>query len=144
MWKLLPHKLRTASELSPGDWLGLMEAWWALLGFTLALRRVNYERLEAYTRLTKDKRAVPAEALAWAWRRQRLVSLAARYHLLSMTCLPRALTLRWMASRHGISAQLRIGMNKSSAGMLAHAWVEVQGEMIGEPEDIADRFMVLQ
>ena len=144
MWKSFQHKLQTAGEFSLRDWLDLVGAWWVLLGFTLALRRVNYERLEAYTRLTKDKCAIPAEALAWAWRTQRLVSLAARLHLISMTCLPRALTLRWMASRHGIPAQLRIGMNKSSAGMLAHAWVEVQGEMIGEPEDIADRFMVLQ
>jgi Transglutaminase-like superfamily len=144
LWKSFQHKLQTASQFSLGDWLGLVEAWWALLGFSLALRQVNFERLEAFTRLTTEKSAVPADALAWAWRRQRLVSLAARLHLASMTCLPRALTLRWMASRRGIPAQLRIGMNKSSIGMLAHAWVEVQGESIGEPDDIADRFMVLQ
>jgi len=35
-------------------------------------------------------------------------------------------------------------MNKPSAGMLAYAWVEMQGEAIGEPKDIAKRFMVLQ
>ena len=144
MWKSFRHKLRTASQFSPGDWLGLLEAWWALLGLYLALRLVSFDRLEAFTRLAKEKGGVPVEALAWAWRRQRLVSVAARLHLLSMTCLPRALALRWMASRSGIPAQLRIGMSKSSTGMLAHAWVEVQGEMIGEPDDIIARFMVLE
>ena len=143
MWKSFRHKLRTASQFSPGDWLGLLEAWSTLLGFYLALRLLSFDRLEAFTRLAEEKGAVPAETLAWAWRRQRLVSVAARLHLLSMTCLPRALALRWMASRRGIPAQLRIGINKSSKGVLAHAWVDIQGEMVGEPEDIAERFEIL-
>jgi hypothetical protein len=61
-----------------------------------------------------------------------------------MTCLPRALTLRRMLSRHAIPAQLRIGANKTSTGIIAHAWVELDGEAIGEPEDIAESFKVLQ
>jgi hypothetical protein len=73
-----------------------------------------------------------------------LVSLAGRLHLPPMTCLPRALTLRRMLSRHAIPSKLRIGMNKAPTGMHAHAWVEVDGEAVGEPEDIADDFRVLQ
>jgi hypothetical protein len=61
-----------------------------------------------------------------------------------MTCLPRAFTLRWMLSRRAIPNQLRLGMNKSSMGMYAHAWVEVEEETIGEPEDITERFKILQ
>ena len=143
MWKSFRHKLQTASQLSPGDWLDLVKAWWVLLGFYLALRCMPFNRLEAFTRLAKEKSVVPLDALTWAWRRQELVSMAARLHFIPMTCLPRSLALRWMASRHGIPAQLRIGMNKSSNRLFAHAWVELQGEMIGEPEDIAERFMVL-
>jgi hypothetical protein len=143
LWKLLRHKLRTAGQLSAGDWAGLVEAWIALLGFYLALHWVKFDRLEAFTRPAAEKGVVPADALAWAWRRQRIVSMAAGVHLVPITCLPRALVLRRMLSRRGIPAQLRIGMNKSSTKIFAHAWVEVQGEMIGEPEDIAERFIIL-
>jgi hypothetical protein len=144
LWKSFRHKLQTASELPLQDWLFLIEAWWSLLGFHLAIRWVSFDRLEAFTRTTAEKKIALPEALAWAWGRQRLVSLAARLHLVSMTCLPRALTLRWVLGRHGIPAQLCIGMNKSSTGLLAHAWVEMEGQAIGEPEDISDRFKVLR
>ena len=143
MWKSFRHKLQTARTFSPGDWSGLMEAWWALLGFCLALRWIKIDRLEAFTRPAAKNNAAPVDALAWAWRRQRIVSMAAGLHFFSMTCLPRALALRWMLSQRGIPAQLRIGINKSSKGVLAHAWVDIQGEMVGEPEDIAERFEIL-
>ena len=144
MWKSFRHKLQTARQFSAGDWIGLVEAWWALLGYYLALKWVKFDRLEAFTRPATEKGAVPVDALAWAWRRQRIVSMAAGLHFFSMTCLPRALALRWMLSQRGIPAKLRIGMNKSSTGIFAHAWVEMQGEMIGEAEDIAERFTILQ
>jgi hypothetical protein len=143
LWKSFRYKLQTASELSLLDWLFLIEAWWGLLGFYLAIRLVSFDRLEAFTHVTTKKKKAPSGALAWAWGRQRLVSLAARLHLLSMTCLPRALTLRWMLGRNGIPAQLCLGMNRSSTGLLAHAWVEMEGQAIGEPEDISDRFKIL-
>ena len=145
MLKSVRHKLETASQLSWQDWLILLEAWWGLLAFYLAIRLAKFERLEEdSTRPIGQGRGLPKDAIGWAWHTQRLVSMAARLHLFSMTCLPKALTLRWMLSRRGIQAQLQIGMNKSPAGVYAHAWVEFSGEAIGEPEDIGDRFKVLQ
>ena len=132
--------MQTARQLSPRDWLVLVEAWWALLGSYFALRWMKFDHIQALTSPATGNGAVSSDVLAWAWRRQRLVSMAASVHLLSMSCLPRALALLWMASRHGIPAQLCIGINKSAAGALAHAWVEIQNEKIGEPEDIDERF----
>lgn len=143
MWKSFRHKLKTARQLSPDDWLGLLEAWWVLLGFYLAIRWVKFDRLKKFSLRTNNKTIVQVDALTLAWGRQRLVSVAARLHALSMTCLPRALTLRWILGRQGIPTQLCIGINRSSAGMLAHAWVELDGQAIGEPEDITERFAVL-
>jgi hypothetical protein len=143
-WKSFTHKLQLARQLTWGDWLVLAQAWWMLLGFRLALRWVQFNRLEAFTCPAAGITAVPPGALAWARRRQMLVSLAARLYLPAMTCLPRALTLRRMLSRHAIPAQLRIGANKTSTGIIAHAWVELDGDAIGEPEDIAESFKVLQ
>jgi hypothetical protein len=145
LWKSFQHKLQTARQLSLLDWLGLVEAWWLLLGFNLAIRWMPFERLQARLRSDLEEGSlVTPEALAWAWHRQRLVSLASRLHLLSMTCLPRALALSWLMRRHGIPARLCIGMNKSPEEIYAHAWVEAGGQAIGEPEDIEDRFKKLQ
>jgi hypothetical protein len=143
LWKSIRHKFRAAGQLSFRDWLILMEAWWVVLGFHLALRRVSLEGLEAFTRPVPGKMTDLTDTLAWAWHRERLIRSAARLHLLPMTCLPRALTLRWMLGRRGIPAQLRIGIQKNSTGMYAHAWVEMEGESVGEPEDVAERFKPL-
>ena len=136
--------MQTARQLALCDWLGLLEAWWVLLGYYLAIRWVKFDRLKKFSLRTNRKAMTQAETLTFAWDRQRLVSMSARLHLFSMTCLPRALALRWMLGRRGIPTQLCIGINKSSTRMLAHAWVELDGQAIGEPEDIAERFAILQ
>ena len=143
MWKSFQNKASTARGLSVEDWLLLAETWWVLLGFSLALRWGSLERLQDKFRLKEAKRVDLSGVLAFAHRLQKLVSLAARYHLLSMTCLIRACTLHWMLSKRGIPSRLCIGVNKSLVGIQAHAWVEVMGQAIGEPEDIDEIFKVL-
>ena len=60
-----------------------------------------------------------------------------------MTCLPRALALQRMLARRGIVAALRIGVRKEAATLAAHAWVEVDGRAVGEPEAIEESFRAL-
>lgn len=50
MWKSIRYKLQTAGELSRQDWLDLAEALWALLGFSMTLGRVKFDRLEGFAR----------------------------------------------------------------------------------------------
>ena len=144
LWKSIRHKFQVAGQLSLRDWLGLAGAWWVLLGFFLALRRVSLDRLETFTRPTPIKMADQPGAITWAWQRQKWISMAAGLHLYPMTCLPRAISLRWMLSRHAIPSQLCIGITRNLEAMHAHAWVEVAGEPIGEAEDITEKFKVLQ
>jgi hypothetical protein len=125
------------------DWLVFVEAWWVLLYFSLALHKVSFSRLDLITRAKGAIKPVGPEESAWAWQRQKLVSMAAGFHLLSMTCLPRAFCLRWMLTSAGVESHLRIGTNRTTTGIVAHAWVEVAGENIGGPEDISERFYVL-
>jgi hypothetical protein len=63
-----------------------------------------------------------------------MVLAAGRHSLLGSTCLERALALWWLLARRGITSQLRIGARKSDGKFEAHAWVERDGEAIGEPE----------
>ena len=76
--------------------------------------------------------------LVWA------TEAAARHHLYPMRCLPKALCLRRLLGRHGIEAELRIGVSTRDAGLAAHAWVERQGVPVGEPRDVEDRFSPLR
>jgi hypothetical protein len=143
LWKAFKDKVLLAWQLSLPEWLALVEAWWILLGFYLALCWVSYDRLATTPRPILNKIAGESNVLVLAQRLQRVVGMAARLHLLPMVCLVKALTLRFMLSRRGIDAQLLIGANKTSTGLRAHAWVEIQGQPIGETEDLADRFKVI-
>lgn len=132
----LTDKARLARGLSAADWLALAEAWWTLPVFWLALRWVSYDRLGQGP--VGGKADLPAvEKL------HRLVTWASRLQLLPMTCLVRACSLRRMAARRGLHTQVRIGAARSAEGIHAHAWVEVDGQAVGE-DGVAGQFKVLK
>ena len=131
MWNRFLHRLDLARELSLLDWLAFLEAWWVLLVFHWRVRWVSYERLiqtvDAGLKQTSGQLSV-AQGL------NRLVGWASRFHLLRMTCLVQSLALRWMLGRRGIASELKIGAVKTQAGIHAHAWVEVEEQVIGVAE----------
>lgn len=129
LWNRLLHRLQLARKLSFLDWLALLDAWWGLLYFHFRLRWGSFESL-AQTSINNGGRDI--DQLPVAQHVARLVGWAARLHLLRMTCLPQSLTLRWMLGRRGIASELKIGARKNRIGIHAHAWVEVDGEMVGE------------
>lgn len=131
-------------ELSSFDQRLLFAAWWQLVAAALRLRLAPRRTVARAVLATTAQHGqyenggtVPAVALAVA----RAVSRAGAHHLRPMTCLPRALALQRMLVRRGIAAALRIGVRKEAATLAAHAWVEIDGRAVGEPEAIADRFL---
>jgi hypothetical protein len=64
----------------------------------------------------------------------RMVRAAVRYGAGHPTCLEESLALWWLLGRRGIVSQLRIGVKKDSPKFQAHAWVELDGEPLNEPE----------
>ena len=143
MLKSLKHKTRIASQLSLRDWLALLEAWWLLLVFSLVLRWMSYERLSSIVQPTHNEIIRTSDQVNMAQRLGRIVALSSRLHFLRMTCLVKALTLRWILGKRGIHSCLCIGANKSLDRIHAHAWVEVQGQAIGESADIDGKFQLL-
>jgi Transglutaminase-like superfamily len=130
LWNQFLHRLCLARKLSLLDWLAFLEAWWVLLVFHWRLRWVSYERLTQ----TGDARLKQTSGqLSVAQRLHRLIGWASRFHLLRMTCLVQSLALRWMLGRRGIASELKIGAMKTQAGIHAHAWVEVEEQVIGDP-----------
>jgi len=142
--KSLKTKVLLAWRLSLLDWLVLAEAWWLLFLFYLAVYRINFERLMSSAGSLLEKTAVLSLTLTDVYQVQRLVGYAAQLHLIPMTCLVRSLTLQKILIKQGIPAQVRIGVQKIQNIIHAHAWVEVAGKPIGEADDIAQKFNVLE
>lgn len=140
MWKSFKHKAATARALSGSDWLLLARAWGLLVYYHLALKKVGFDLLQRRLAFPARENNTPSDSLEVAWHLQRLVSLASRVHFFHATCLTRACTLLWLLRRRGINSEMRIGVSRSGEAIGAHAWVEVLGEAIGEPEDIGERF----
>ncbi len=142
-----PAKLLWRRFLSlPGsDQRLLLEAWWRLLAAALRLRlapRRSVARAVRETAPSQGRREDCELAMSVA----RAVGRAAAHHLAPMTCLPRALALQRMLAHRGILSALRIGVRKDlggGSGIAAHAWIEVAGRALGEPEAIEERFRPL-
>ena len=117
----------------------LGRAWMYLLVAYIAIRVLPIRRVEALLESLspKKKKEIPSSRLA------RLVDIAARRHLRPMTCLPRSLALRALLRRHGIEADLLIGVRREAGSLRAHAWIEDAGRPVGEPEDIQRLFLPL-
>jgi hypothetical protein len=139
------HKLRSASRLSPTDWLFFTQAWFWLLIFDLGLRTRPFPDLQAFAaRLAKRPVPSPEQTENMIRALKAAVGLARYNHLYPMTCLPRALTLQKLLSQRGIAAELKIGVRKEAGQLSAHAWLEYQGKPLGEPEQITEQYAALR
>ena len=68
----------------------------------------------------------------------RAVHRAARYGLFRPRCLTRALALQRLLARRGWPASLHVGVRRDRGALLAHAWVELDGAVLGDsPEHVA-------
>jgi hypothetical protein len=133
--------LRRLRRLTAAEAWAFARAWLVLLTADLGLRLLPFRRLErwlappAVAEPKGEETVVPS--LVWA------TAAAARHHLYPMRCLPQALCLRWLLGRHGIVAELRIGVERRRGEMRAHAWVERDGSPVGDGFGVADRYAPL-
>lgn len=71
-----------------------------------------------------------------AHRTCRMVRAALHYFPVKFTCLEESLTLWFLLRKQGISSRLRIGVRKTDEKFEAHAWVELAGEALNQPEHL--------
>jgi len=129
---------RTALGLSIVEWATLAEAWLGLLvaDVSLRTRRANVPLANPSASGTN----APDEVVE---RVARMLLLAARHHVVPMNCLRRSLALRAMLLRRDIPAVLRLGA-RMNGGLDAHAWVEVEGRVVGDSEREVGRFTAFE
>lgn len=72
-----------------------------------------------------------------------LVQRAAWRSPLGSTCLTRSLALWWLLRRRGIASEVCLGVAKETVQFQAHAWVEYQGTVLNDDDQVRQRFSAL-
>ncbi len=121
-------------------WFGFRRCWsW--------LRRTVPEALSApYPDAPREAVGQVAEGAVLA------VQRAATHLPGTYVCLPRAMTLWWLLRRRGFEARLRLGVNlrgteprvPQTTRLDAHAWIELDGQPLGEAADVDKTFTVME
>lgn len=74
----------------------------------------------------------------------RIVSIAAQHGLYKATCLRKSLLTWGFLRREQLAAKLCFGVRMSHQKLEAHAWVEYNGIVLNESENVHERYQALQ
>ena len=105
-------------------WLGLLELGLRVLGF----RRLTQRPWLPATAERPVGEGELRRAMRYAW----AISLAGRHHAVHARCLLLSLTLHHWLRREWLPSRLRIGVRKDGGALLAHAWVELDGQVVND------------
>lgn len=137
-------RLRALAKLSPRECIELAQAQLELVAaqFLVSTRPTGHLVAPATPDASSPStHAVPdprVERLALA------VSRAADHGVFRPRCLVRALATTRMLDRRGIvGSRIRIGVRVRSGALIAHAWVEYAGRVIGDSDAHVDSFTEL-
>jgi hypothetical protein len=121
-------------ELAPAQRKTLAAAWRALPRVAWRVRRGGVAPARAWLSRWIAPSEVTRQA-AWlseARSLARLVNAAARFSLFRVRCLEKSLLLEALLKARGIGCELKFGVHHDGRPFTAHAWVEVQGEAVGD------------
>lgn len=81
---------------------------------------------------------------AWVERIATAVDRVARFGLFRPTCLVRAVALeRLLRDANAGDAAVRVGVHRHDDQLLAHAWIELDGRVVGDDPSFVRRFVPL-
>jgi len=137
----LAHLARKIRSLSIGDWVDLLRAQWALLLAQMIVRR---RRIGSLATPASKASAADSTRLPEARRLALAIIRAARFGVFRPQCLVRSVALSRMLEDRGIDGALvRVGVRRANGEFLAHAWVELAGEILGDADDHVGSFVPL-
>lgn len=123
---------------------GLAEAVLAVPAMALSLRVFGFSRVRGWVDRTSARPAVrpptPADAV-----RVSVVSVnrVKQYSAFRGNCLSQSLALTWLLRRRGLSPALQLGVRLTGPQLDAHAWVEFEGRVLNDTQDVHSRFTPL-
>jgi hypothetical protein len=140
-WKLLIRKYNTISQLLATERSVLFRALYLLPIVTIMLDLKGL-------RFTQDwlmRKSAPPQLSGdlvetQIWETVRMMRIAVRYHQPWANCLKQSLVLWILLRDRGIISEVRIGIERESAKFAAHAWVEYQGIVLNDTDDVHQRF----
>lgn len=141
---MFKNKVILFQSLSGTQRLWIWFAYWRLW---LTLLRIKFNKaswLQGQVEFSGSKVPMPICKSSVALEMYEAVRIAARLHFMSAQCLPKSIVLKNMLRRKGLLAQVRIGVAKTDSGIASHAWVELEGEMVGEAASVSSDFTPLQ
>lgn len=136
------HIARRLFNVTPGEFIDLVLAqWWLLAALWTVRRRPRGGLLRPVSvpeRAGGPRNDERLERLAVA------VDRVSRYGLFRPTCLVRAVALESQIRRANAGpAVVRVGVTQVSGELLAHAWIELEGQVIGDEPSHVRRFTPL-
>lgn len=146
----LAHHARQFWRLSWRNKLGLAQAMFAMPAIALLMRVMGYRRAKSLLhRLSAGAPQNPSASSASpeVWTTAQLAAFAAKHSLGRPSCLARSLALWWMLRGRGIASEIRIGVRPAQAGKTgidAHAWVELNGQILNDSPATIAQFAVFE
>ncbi len=131
-WKLPWHEKKIFLQ---GAWL-LFRIERALKSQKFAAVRTNYERRFLIQPLVS--------IIVSAQRITELVQLANWHSHLRVSCLRESLALWCLLRQYGYQPQIKVGVTAPKAGFEAHAWVELDAEVLNDTADVVQQYIVLE
>lgn len=98
--------------------------------FGLRRTQSTLHRLTPQTRI----RVADRDTLAWAQRSAQLAAIAGRHGVVAASCLRQALAVETVLRHARLRPSLRLGVDRRGSGPDMHAWVELEGEPLGQPD----------
>lgn len=102
-----------------------IKALWGLVLVRLALRLLPFRQISPFLGQLMEKTSYTCRDLEKARSLQvaRAIRRVSRYLPMECTCLMQAITGSMILSSEGIPSTLYLGVNRSRAGLTAHAWL---------------------
>lgn len=125
-------------RLSAGERRIVVEACAALTASYIGLRMAGFQRWKTTVeRLTPIEAGIAraATSVEFAPAIARMNAAAARHLFFRASCLEQSLALWCLLRRRNVPADLRIGARKQEQDFEAHAWIELDGVALNDPED---------
>lgn len=120
--------------LPPADRRVLLRAFLSLSLVGLTLRVFGFQRVVQRARvpILTHGQMPDVENLRRGRYYARKIDAAARRHVLPARCLHRSLVLHQWLRQEGVPSELRIGVRKDAGAFRAHAWVEIDGQVVND------------
>ncbi len=140
-----PGKWRRYRRRPPEDRRLILRAALILPLTEIGLRLFGFRRwkqlIEKFSRPAPAPQSLPADLQReTALRAARAVRSVELHGPASPNCLERSMTLWWLLRHEGVDPELRIGARKEGGKFEAHAWVELDGQVLNDGAEVHQHY----